>query len=99
VDKGFVLDTESQFGLVVLTDGNLLHSERALAKFIVGCVKARNMHALSNVLITLHKEDLNKVCPLDVTDACIQMGWLHAVHDILDHLEGYMLGLVVTFIF
>jgi hypothetical protein len=88
VEKGFVLDTESQFGLAVLTDGNLLHSERALAKLIVGCVKARNMHALSNVLITLHKEDLNRVCPLDASDACIQMGWLHAAHDILDHLEA-----------
>jgi pentatricopeptide repeat protein len=88
MDKGFVLDTESQFGLVVLTDGNLLHSERALAKLIVGCVKARNMHALSSVFITLHKEYPNRVCPLDVTNACIQMGWLHAAHDILDHLEA-----------
>jgi len=50
VDRGFILGTESQFGLVVLTDGNLLHTEKALAKLIVGCVKSRNMHTLSNLL-------------------------------------------------
>ncbi|TVU39055.1 hypothetical protein EJB05_12458 [Eragrostis curvula] len=88
VDKGFVLDTESQFGLVVLSDGNLLHSEKALAKLIVGCARARNMHALSSFFITLHKEDLSRVCPLDAINACIQMGWLHAAHDILDDLEA-----------
>uniref|UniRef100_A0A0A9GR97 Pentatricopeptide repeat-containing protein n=1 Tax=Arundo donax TaxID=35708 RepID=A0A0A9GR97_ARUDO len=88
VDRGFVLDTESQFGLVVLTDRNLLHTEKALAKLIIGCVKARNMHILSSLFITLHKEDLNGISPLDVVNACIQMGWLHAAHDILDDLES-----------
>jgi hypothetical protein len=52
VDRGFVLGTESQFGLVVLTDGNLLHTEKALAKLIIGCVKSRNMHILSSFFIT-----------------------------------------------
>ncbi|XP_062187507.1 pentatricopeptide repeat-containing protein At4g17616 [Phragmites australis] len=88
VDKGFVLDTESKFSLVILIDGNLLHSEKALAKLIIGCVKARNMHTLSSFLITLHNEDLNGISPLDVINACIQMGWLHAAHDILDDLES-----------
>uniref|UniRef100_A0A0A9G3N8 Pentatricopeptide repeat-containing protein n=1 Tax=Arundo donax TaxID=35708 RepID=A0A0A9G3N8_ARUDO len=88
VDKGFVLDTERQFGLVVLIDGNLLYSDMALAKLIIGCVKARNMHTLSSFFITLHKEDLNELSPLDVINSCIQMGWLHAAHDIMDDLES-----------
>ncbi|KAK3127406.1 hypothetical protein QOZ80_7AG0572870 [Eleusine coracana subsp. coracana] len=87
VDKGLVLDTANHFGLVVRTDGKLLHSEKALAKLIVGCVNARNMHALCSVFITLHK-GLERVCPLDVINACIKMGWLHAAHDILDHLQA-----------
>uniref|UniRef100_A0A0A9GXF5 Uncharacterized protein n=1 Tax=Arundo donax TaxID=35708 RepID=A0A0A9GXF5_ARUDO len=88
VDRGFVLDTKSQFGLVVLTDRNLLHTEKALAKLIIGCVKARNMHTLSIFFIKLCKEDLNGISPLEVIDVCIQMGWLHAAHDILDDLES-----------
>ncbi|OEL34677.1 Pentatricopeptide repeat-containing protein [Dichanthelium oligosanthes] len=88
VDRGFVLGTESQFGLVVLTDGNLLHTEKALAKLIVGCVKSRNMHTLSSLFIMLHKEDLEVISPPDVVNACIQMGWLHAAHDILDDLDS-----------
>jgi len=88
VDRGFILGRESQFGLVVLTDGNLLHTEKALAKLIVGCVKSRNMHTLSNLFIMLHKEDIDVISLRDVVNACIQMGWLHAAHDILDDLES-----------
>ncbi|KAF8669492.1 hypothetical protein HU200_051293 [Digitaria exilis] len=88
VDRGFVLGTESQFGLVVLTDGNLLHTEKAIAKLIIGCVKSRNMHAVSSIFVTLHKEDVKVISPPDVVNACIQMGWLDAAHDILDDLES-----------
>ncbi|KAF8700855.1 hypothetical protein HU200_034221 [Digitaria exilis] len=88
VDRGFVLGTESQFGLVVLTDGNLLHTEKALAKLIIGCVKSRNMHTVSSIFVTLHKEDVKVISPPDVVNACIQMGWLDAAHDILDDLES-----------
>jgi pentatricopeptide repeat protein len=96
VDRGFILGTESQFGLVVLTDGNNFHTEKALAKLIVGCVKSRNMHALSSLLIMLHKEDLEVISPLDVVNACIQMGWLHAAHDILDDLESAGIQVRIT---
>uniref|UniRef100_A0A0E0I125 ATP synthase subunit delta', mitochondrial n=1 Tax=Oryza nivara TaxID=4536 RepID=A0A0E0I125_ORYNI len=88
VDKGFVLDTESQFGLLAVIDGNIRPSEKALAKFIVGCLKASKVRALSSFLITLHKEDLKGPSHSDVISACILMGWLHAAHDILDDLES-----------
>ncbi|RLN36347.1 hypothetical protein C2845_PM03G07570 [Panicum miliaceum] len=88
VDRGFILGTESQFRLVVLTDGNLLHTEKALAKLIVGCVKSRNMHTLSNLFIMLYKEDIDVDSLPDVVNACIQMGWLHDAHDIIDDLES-----------
>ncbi|RCV13120.1 hypothetical protein SETIT_2G321700v2 [Setaria italica] len=96
VDRSFVLGTESQFGLVVLTNGNLLHTEKALAKLIVGCVKSRNMHALSSLFIMLHKEDLEVISPLDVVNACIQMGWLHAAHEMLDDLESAGIQVGIT---
>uniref|UniRef100_A0A0E0LKI4 DNA2/NAM7 helicase helicase domain-containing protein n=1 Tax=Oryza punctata TaxID=4537 RepID=A0A0E0LKI4_ORYPU len=87
VDKGFVLDLESHFGLLAVIDGNIFPSEKALAKLIVGCLKASKVHSLSTFLITLHKEDLKGPSHSDVISACIQMGWLHAAHDILDDLE------------
>ncbi|CAL5083081.1 unnamed protein product [Urochloa decumbens] len=96
VDRGFVLGAESQFGLVVLTDGYLLHTEKALAKLIVGCMKSRNMHTLSSLLIMLHKEDLEVISPPEVINACIQMGWLHAAHDILDDLESAGIQVEIT---
>ncbi|CAL5062670.1 unnamed protein product [Urochloa decumbens] len=96
VDRGFVLGAESQFGLVVLTDGCLLHTEKALAKLIVGCVKSRNMHILSSLFIMLHKEDLEVISPPEVINACIQMGWLHAAHDILDDLESAGIPVEIT---
>uniref|UniRef100_A0A0E0LKI6 Pentacotripeptide-repeat region of PRORP domain-containing protein n=1 Tax=Oryza punctata TaxID=4537 RepID=A0A0E0LKI6_ORYPU len=64
-----------------------LFSNKALAKLIVGCLKASKVHSLSSFLITLHKEDLKGPSHSDVISACIQMGWLHAAHDILDDLE------------
>ncbi|KAL6862159.1 hypothetical protein ACP4OV_016808 [Aristida adscensionis] len=88
VDKGFVLDTECQFGLVILIHGNILCSEKALAKFIIGCVKAGKVRILSSFLITLHKEDLMAISPTDVINACIHIGWLLAAHDMLDDLES-----------
>uniref|UniRef100_J3ML12 At1g68980-like TPR repeats domain-containing protein n=2 Tax=Oryza brachyantha TaxID=4533 RepID=J3ML12_ORYBR len=88
VDKGFVLDTASQFGLIAVIDGNILPSEKALAKLIVGCLKENKVRTLSNFLITLHKEDLKGPSLSDIINACIQMGWLHAAHDTLDDLES-----------
>lgn len=88
LDIGFVLDTTKQCDLLVPVDGNLLPSEKALAKLIIGCVKAKKLGALSSFCITLHKEDLKGISASDVIDACIQMGWLHAAHDILDALES-----------
>uniref|UniRef100_A0A0D9WZ19 Pentacotripeptide-repeat region of PRORP domain-containing protein n=1 Tax=Leersia perrieri TaxID=77586 RepID=A0A0D9WZ19_9ORYZ len=88
VDKGFVLDIESQFGLLAVVDGNTLPSEKALAKLIVGCLKASKVRTLSTFLISIHKEDLKGLYLTDVISACIQLGWLHAAHDILDDLES-----------
>ncbi|KAJ1290990.1 hypothetical protein BS78_02G284700 [Paspalum vaginatum] len=96
VDRGFVLGTESQFGLVLLTHGSLLYTEKALAKLIIGCVKSRNMHALSNFFIALHEEDIEVISPPDVINACVQMGWLHAAHDILDDLESAGIPVRIT---
>lgn len=96
VDRGFVSGTESQFSLVVFTDGSLLHTEKALAKLIIGCVKSRNIHTLSKFCITLHKEGLEVISPHDVVSACIQMGWLHAAHDILDDLESVGIPVRIT---
>lgn len=96
VDRGFVFGTESQFGLVVLTDGNLLHTEKALAKLIIGCVKSRNMHILSNFFIMSCKDGLELIPPQDVVTACIQMGWLHAAHDIIDDLESAGIPVGIT---
>ncbi|XP_044960721.1 pentatricopeptide repeat-containing protein At4g17616 [Hordeum vulgare subsp. vulgare] len=87
LDKGFVLDIKNQSGLVVPISGNLVPSEKALAKLIVGCVKAEKLGALSSFCIALHKEELKGISASDVINACIQMGWLHAAHDILDALE------------
>ncbi|KAG2645465.1 hypothetical protein PVAP13_2KG445700 [Panicum virgatum] len=99
VDRGFILGTESQFGLVVLTDGNLLHTQKALAKLIVGCVKSRNMHTLCNLFIMLHNKGIDVISLRDVVNACIQMGWLHAAHDILDDLQsaGIQVGIASYF--
>ncbi|KAL6656554.1 hypothetical protein ACP70R_004334 [Stipagrostis hirtigluma subsp. patula] len=88
VDKGLVVGMESQFGLAVITDGNLLYSEKAVAKLVIGCVKTGKVNTLSTFLITLHKEDLMGISPSNVITACIQIGWLHAAHDILDDLES-----------
>ncbi|KAK1680379.1 hypothetical protein QYE76_041227 [Lolium multiflorum] len=88
LDKGFVLDTTKQCNLLVPLDGNLLPSEKALAKFVVGCVKAKKLGPLTSFFITLHEEDLKGVSASDVINACIQMGWLHEAHDILDALES-----------
>ncbi|KAF7017158.1 unnamed protein product [Triticum aestivum] len=88
LDKGFVLDTKYQSGLVVPISGNLVPSEKAVSKLIIGCVKAKKLGALSSFCITLHKEELKGISASDVINACIQMGWLHAAHDILDSLES-----------
>lgn len=88
LDKGFSLDSKIQFGLLVSIDGKFLPSEKALAKLIIGCVKAAKLNTLSMFCITLHKEDIKGISASDVINACIQMGWLQAAHDILDALES-----------
>ncbi|KAG8080482.1 hypothetical protein GUJ93_ZPchr0007g3257 [Zizania palustris] len=88
VDKGFILDIESQFGLLVTTDGIILPSEKALARLIIGCLKGKKVRTLSSFLITLYKADIKGPSLTDVISACIQMGWLHSAHDILDDLES-----------
>ena len=51
--------------------------------------------------LLLRKEDLELTSPQDVVNACIQMGWSHAAHDIVDMIwsqSDFQLGLLATFL-
>lgn len=99
LQKDSVLKLESKQELVMLKNGKLVLTNKALAKFISGYMSGRKISNLSNFLVTLQKElgSLKEasLCS-DVIDACIHLGWLETAHDILDDLElaGVPMGLV-----
>ncbi|KAK9101952.1 hypothetical protein Sjap_019206 [Stephania japonica] len=90
LQKDFVLCEENQSKLVMLIDGKLLPSKKALAKLINGYKKHGNIDELAKHLVTIRRESSissNADLSSDVMDACIQLGWLETAHDILDDME------------
>lgn len=88
-DDGFVLSPENEPGLVLCEKGNLLPSEKAIAKLVYGFVRQRKVSKISEFLVKIGKEikfgdaDLS----YDVISGCIEMGWLDHAHDIVEELE------------
>lgn len=91
LQKDSVLKLEGKQELVMIRNGKLVLSNKALAKLISGYRKAGNISEMSKFLFRIQEE----LCSLrgsslcsDVINACIYLGWLEIAHDILDDMEA-----------
>ncbi|OVA00468.1 Pentatricopeptide repeat [Macleaya cordata] len=90
LQKDYVLDVERQPDLVMFIDGKFVPSNKALAKLINGYKRNGKVGELSKLLVSIHKElgVSGEVClSRDLMKACIQLGWLETVHDIMEDME------------
>ncbi|OIV93384.1 hypothetical protein TanjilG_24104 [Lupinus angustifolius] len=82
---------EGREDLIFYRCGNLVLSNRALAKFIGGYKEEGRISELSKLLIGIQSELYSvagsSLCS-DVIGACIRLGWLESAHDILDDVEA-----------
>ncbi|CAK9133874.1 unnamed protein product [Ilex paraguariensis] len=90
MQKDPVLKVESKQELVMLKNGKLVLSNKALAKLIIRYKKCGRIKEFSELLSNIQ----NKLGSLgeaslcsDVVGACIHLGWLENAHDILEDLE------------
>ncbi|XP_058734787.1 pentatricopeptide repeat-containing protein At4g17616-like [Vicia villosa] len=91
LQKDSVLKLEGREGLVFYKGRKLVLSNRALAKFIIGCKKDGRVSELSKLLLDIQGEQYSVAgssLSSDVIAACIQMGWLEYAHDVLDDVEA-----------
>lgn len=89
--KDSVLKLEGRQELVMFRNGQLVLSNKALAKLICGYKKVGNISEMSKILLQIQKELCSirgsSLCS-DVIGACIHLGWLEIAHDILDDMEA-----------
>ena len=89
--KDSILKVRGKQELVLFKNGNLLLSNRALAKLINEYKRYGKISELSKLLLSIQKEyrPLGEftLCS-DVIDAFIQLGSLETAHDILDDMES-----------
>ncbi|CAA6667010.1 unnamed protein product [Spirodela intermedia] len=82
---------ENRSGLIILKDGKLFPSDRAIAKLINGYVRQRKVGELSKVLIGIHKTvgtSSDFSLGSEVVVSFVELGWLETAHDILDDMES-----------
>ncbi|KAJ0079096.1 hypothetical protein Patl1_24006 [Pistacia atlantica] len=98
LEKDSILKIEGKQELVLLRNGKLLLSNRALAKLVNGYKRQGKISELSKLLLSIQKENNSlegfTLCS-DVIDAFIQLGLPESAHDILDDMEssGYPMRL------
>lgn len=89
--KDSVLKLGSRQELVIIRNGKLSISKRAVAKLINGYKRGGKISDLSKLLFNIEKEfhsvGGSTLCS-DVIDACIKLGWVETAHDILDDMEA-----------
>ncbi|XP_020586245.1 pentatricopeptide repeat-containing protein At4g17616 [Phalaenopsis equestris] len=86
----FILDPSDPSTLVLFYDGKVAPSTMALSKLINGFVKERRVGEISKFLIEMEKKLDSKDASFStfVLAACMKLGWLETVHDVLDDLES-----------
>lgn len=76
------VDREASF--VSYADSKLGVTNKTLAKLVCGYKRRGDLPELSKVLFSVGG---SKLCG-DVVDACVDIGWLEAAHDILDDMDS-----------
>ncbi|KAK6935084.1 Pentatricopeptide repeat [Dillenia turbinata] len=91
LQKDSILKVESKSGLVICRNGNVVLSNKGLAKLVYGCKRTGKVSELSKLLLSIQNnlslaEEAN-LC-YNVINACIRLGWLEMAHDMLDDVES-----------
>ncbi|KAK2988985.1 hypothetical protein RJ640_018174 [Escallonia rubra] len=89
--KDPVLQVEGKQEFVMLKEGILVLTNKALSKLIIRYKRCRRIGELSKLLRSIQEElarvEENSLCS-NVVDALIHLGWLETAHDILEDLES-----------